>query len=81
MKGRKPKPPRLKVIEGNPGKRGMEKAIPEPESVMTKAPAHLDVIAKGEWNRVVPELVRWGLFTKLDKAALEAYCVAYSQWR
>ena len=80
-RGRKPTPTHLKLVKGNPGKRKIGKAEPAPESVVMKPPAHLNTVAKNEWKRVIPELVRWGLFSKLDKAALEAYCVAYSQWR
>lgn len=34
-----------------------------------------------EWMRLIPELRRLGLFTVVDRAALESYCVAYSHWR
>ena len=36
--------------------------------------------ARAEWDRIVPELLTAGLLTKLDRAALVGYCVAWGQW-
>ena len=83
-KGRRPKPTYLKIIDGNPGKRAIGEAEPQPRMPQTRsprAPRHLDEHARNEWARVVPELVRMGLYTVVDQAALEAYCSCYSQWR
>lgn len=82
-KGRKPKPSWMKVIDGNPGKRDIPEAEPEPfrPAKAPRAPSHLDKMAQAEWRRVVPELMRLGLFTVVDGAMLEAYCASYSTWR
>ena len=79
MQGRKPKPTALKQLAGNPGKRALNKNEPKPSGVPT-CPDHLDVIAKAEWERVSGELVVLGLLTTIDRAALAAYCAAYSRW-
>ena len=32
------------------------------------------------WRRITPELERYGLISKLDRAALALYCQAYARW-
>lgn len=80
MAGRRPKPTRIKEIEGNPGKRALNKREPRPESALPPCPEHLDAEAKAEWGRISPELMRLGLLASLDRAALAAYCQAWSRW-
>ena len=82
MKGRKPKPTRLKVISGNPGKRPIDDSepIPDKDSICPDAPEHLSDGAKSEWSRMAPSLYDIGLLTKIDISALEAYCTAYARW-
>lgn len=80
MPGRYPKPTKLKLLEGNPGRR----ALPdEPEFRQTTAdpPPRLDKYGLEEWNRVAPALVEHGILTEPDRAALEAYCRWFSLWR
>ena len=48
MAGRKPKPTRLKIIQGNPGKRPLNKNEPQPERRLMRAPSHLSEEAKKE---------------------------------
>ncbi len=43
-------------------------------------PAFLVGAARSEWRRLVPQLRRLGLVTSLDRAALSAYCQAWSRW-
>ena len=80
MRGRKPKPTRLKLIEGNPGKRPLNKHEPKPEPKVPTCPAHLCPAAKAEWKRLSRELFVLGIVTALDRAALAAYCQAYGRW-
>jgi P27 family predicted phage terminase small subunit len=80
MRGRKPKPTRLKILNGNPGKRPLNDSEPRPPSGAPTCPAHLDAEAKKEWRRVAKLLDGMGLLAKTDRAALAGYCVAYSRW-
>ena len=80
MRGRKPKPTRLKLIAGNPGKRPLNKHEPKPEPKVPTCPAHLCPAAKAEWKRLARELFLLGIVTDLDRAALAAYCQAYGRW-
>lgn len=81
-RGRPPTPTALKALRGNPGKRrgDDEGAEPMPEVAVPTCPQHLDGTARGEWKRIVPELVKLGLLTVIDRTALAAYCVNYSRW-
>lgn len=80
MRGRKPKPTRLKILTGNPGKRAINRSEPQPRGGVPRCPAHLDAGAKAEWRRVAAELRAMGLVTPVDRAALAAYCQAWSRW-
>ena len=42
MPGPPPKPTKLKLLAGNPGKRPLNENEPEPEAVAPSVPAHLD---------------------------------------
>jgi P27 family predicted phage terminase small subunit len=78
MRGRKPKPLPIRLLEGNPGKR----PIPDGPAIPTTVPAcpaHLDTQAKREWKRVVKELRGVGLLARVDRAALAAYCQLWSR--
>jgi P27 family predicted phage terminase small subunit len=80
MRGRRPKPTRLKVLTGNPGKRPLNQTEPRPEPVIPDCPAELGEVARREWNRLAGELASLKLLTNLDRAALAAYCGAYALW-
>jgi P27 family predicted phage terminase small subunit len=78
MKGRKPKPTKLKILTGNPGHREINDREPQP-TPGASMPDWLSQSAKSEWKRIAPELLRLGLVTVVDRAALAAYCQAYAE--
>jgi P27 family predicted phage terminase small subunit len=78
MKGRKPKPTAVKALQGNPGRRPLNKAEPKVDGATT-APRWLDKVGKQEWRRLAPKLQRLGLLTPADRALFAAYCRAYSR--
>lgn len=79
-RGRKPKPTHLKLVTGNPGKRILNKMEAKPRLDLPMPPPHLADEAKVEWGRVSQELYDCGLLSIVDRAALAAYCQAYSRW-
>ena len=80
MRGRKPKPTALKLIEGNPGKRRINAREPKPPGSVPTCPAHLSPTAKSEWKRLATVLNQIGLLTQIDRSVLAAYCQAYGRW-
>jgi len=79
-RGRKPVPTHLKILRGNPGKRPLPEGEPQPGRVLPTCPKHLDAEAKREWKRIARELYVLGLLSRLDRAALAAYCQVWSRW-
>lgn len=79
-KGRKPKPTALKVLEGNPGGRALNKSEPRPTGVPV-CPDWLEDEAKAEWERTAPRLEEIGVLTEVDGMAFAGYCQAYARWR
>jgi len=80
MRGRRPKPTRLKLLTGNPGKRPLNEREPEPEPSIPDCPPELGPVARREWDRLVGELGKLRILTALDRAALASYCGAYGLW-
>ncbi|AML51729.1 phage terminase small subunit P27 family [Falsihalocynthiibacter arcticus] len=80
MRGRKPKPTALKLIQGNPGKRSINKSEPKPPATMPTCPSHLSPTAKAEWKRLARVLNDIGLLTIADRTVFAAYCQSYGRW-
>jgi len=78
IRGRKPKPSALRILQGNPGHRKISKGESKPTSGLPTPPEWLDLKALEEWNFVIPELARMGILTKIDHAKLGIYCQAMS---
>jgi len=80
MRGRRPKPTRIKALSGNPGKRPFNPHEPRPEPALPDCPAVLSPLARLEWERLSAELSKLNLVTHLDRGALATYCAAYALW-
>lgn len=81
-RGRKPKPTKLKELNGNAGKRGLNKNEPKFKQVTNiEPPEWLEPLAVEMWQRVVPELLANDLLTFGDMHNVEAFCMAYAMWR
>jgi len=80
-RGRKPKPTELKLLEGNPGKRPLNKNEPKPEKKAPRCPSWLEPEAKKEWKRMAKTLEAIGVLTQVDAAAFAGYCQAYARWK
>ena len=79
-RGQKPKPRRLKIVEGNPGKRALNKNEPMPDVEKPVAPDVLSDAASVHWGTVVQQLYDAKIMTNLDIDALAMYCEAYARW-
>jgi P27 family predicted phage terminase small subunit len=79
MQGRKPIPTPLKLITGNPGRRPLNLNEFKPDVEIPKCPPHLTGEARKEYKRITTELVRYGLISKVDKAAIAFYCVNWAR--
>jgi phage terminase small subunit len=73
MAGRRPKPTVLKLVQGNPGKRPLNKNEPKPTAGCSK-PKFLKGRAARIWNEYAPELERLGLLTSVDAPMFAAWC-------
>lgn len=80
--GRKPKPNRLRVIEGNPGKRPLRDDEPQYAAIDIPAPPPwLAPLATEKWHELAPQLAGTRVLTGVDLHNLEMFCQAYSRWR
>ena len=84
-RGRKPKPTAAKRLEGNPGKRPLNRAEPQPPAVshaFDTPPPELDGLLVGadEWRRLAPMLRRCRQIAEADRAALLALCIEWDRY-
>ncbi len=79
MKGRKPKPVALKLLEGNPGHRPIGNA-PMPATKLPRCPPHLSSGAKKTWARLGPKFAALGVMAEVDEMAFAMFCQAYADW-
>ena len=80
MRGRKPKPTAIKILEGNPGKRPLNDNEPVPTGEIPECPTWLLPAAKKEWERVAPILQELGLLTSVDVKVFAAYCQSSARY-
>src|SRR5258708_5182575 len=80
MRGRKPKPTRIKILSGNPGKRPLPKNDVKPPKQIPRPSPILQGLARKEWWHIAPLLYDAGLLTKIDVPALATYCQCYARW-
>jgi P27 family predicted phage terminase small subunit len=80
MRGRKPIPNELHALRGNPSRLRLDGRGVKAKPDLPTCPKHLDREAKAEWRRIAKELHVLGLLAQVDRAALAAYCTAWSRW-
>lgn len=82
MAGRTPKPTALKLIEGNRGKRAMNKQEPDPTYLQDLSPpSWLDDSASQVWSEVAPKLRAARVLTEIDVQLLAMGCISIAQYR
>ena len=79
-RGTKPKPTRLKLLAGNPGKRPLNEREPQFQNRMPPPPSHLDRLERQEWKRMCELLAAARILTEADRDALAVYSVIYTRW-
>lgn len=78
---RPPEPTALKVLKGNPGKRPLNKAEPQPSRSALRAPAWLPAgKARQFWREIAPLVDRLGVMTEADEQALAMLCDALATY-
>lgn len=75
MRGRKPKPTRLKVVSGNPGKRPLNTNEPKPTAYLSTAPDWFDEMQTQYWDDAIESAPR-GLLGTMDRELLSVWVCA-----
>ena len=80
-RGPKPLPANVHMLRGNASKKPLGAILDEfrPEVEIPDFPSWIWPEAKKEWKRIATELERYGLISKLDRAALVLYCQAWAK--
>jgi P27 family predicted phage terminase small subunit len=79
---RPPKPTALKLIQGNPGKRPLNKQEPDPTYLQDLTPPPwLPAGAKLVWEEMAPAAVAAKVLTEIDVQAFAMGCVAVADYR
>lgn len=65
MRGRRPKPTALKELEGNPGKRRLNRAEPKPDGDLYAAPEWMSATQRDSWAYAITH-APYGLLKQLD---------------
>src|SRR5262249_16872713 len=81
LRGPTPEPSALKRLKGNPGRRPLNEAEPQPNRTPPTCPNWLDDIAKAKWAQIAPELIQLGLLTSVDGDSFAAYCQAFAEFQ
>ncbi len=81
QRGPRPLPNNVHKMRGNPSKKSFGELLGgvHPLVEIPSCPAHLQAEAKKEYKRVSVELKELGLISKIDRAALAAYCTAWAE--
>jgi P27 family predicted phage terminase small subunit len=81
-RGRKPKPTARKKAAGNPGKRAINNDEPDFGLVTDiDPPEWITGAARDMWARVAPPLLKQKVLQVTDLHNVEAFCMAYGNWR
>lgn len=75
MRGRKPKPTHLRILEGNPGHRAINDAEPVPVGDLTDPPDWFTESQRNNWFTALAHAPQ-GLLRKLDSSTLAVWAIA-----
>ena len=80
MRGRKPIPTKLKILNGVTNKKRINLNEPNPKPKAPAMPEGMDKVAEKEWQKLGPILESLGVLTNIDGGAFECLCVSYGEW-
>lgn len=80
-RGPTPIPTPIKLLQGNPGRRPLNRREPKPRQDAPRCPSWLDDESKKKWHQTLPELRAMGVVTAVDGDLLANYCRAWVRWR
>lgn len=82
IRGGKPKPTVIKMLEGNAGKRPLNKREPNYRSVNIKSDCPPDLVgdARDEWVRMLAVIGNQVLVTAGDVAVFTLYCASWGEY-
>jgi P27 family predicted phage terminase small subunit len=75
MRGPRPKPTHLKLLQGNPGHRPLNHDEPEPDGDLVAPPERMPARQQLIWRKCIADAPA-GLLKHLDTNVLERYCAA-----
>lgn len=75
MRGRKPKPAYLRVLDGNAGHRPGNPDAPQPIGDLVEAPPHLTATQQAIWRRAIAHAPP-GMLKHLDRSVFEGWVIA-----
>ena len=78
MRGRRPKPTALKLLEGNPGKRPLPENEPTPPDGDVVRP-RMRKRAAEVWEQYAPMVIEMGLLTPVDVPAFAMLCALVAE--
>lgn len=79
-RGRRPKPPHLSLVDGNPGKREIPADTPEPKATakLPAPPAHLTKTAKRLWKDLGARCLELKTLAEIDLPLFRQMCVCFA---
>lgn len=82
MPGPNKKSPDLKIVQGNPGGKPVNKTTPpkKPRARYPSPPSSLNQHGRREWRRTCVQLREMGMLFDADRTILHAYCMAFQRW-
>lgn len=81
QRGPAPLPANVHLLRGNPSKKSAAELNGgvSPDVEIPAPPRHLKGEALKEWKRITPEMLKLGLVSKIDRAALAMYCTSWGR--
>ena len=79
-RGPKPYATAIHKLRGNPSKKKLDAAEPQPPADGISMPDYLGPVAVARWNTVFPMLQACRVLTRADVESLARYCDTYEWW-